>query len=229
MTIRELMGAMLRRWYVVVVVVALASAGGYLLHRNAGVYTTQTIVSFMLPDKTSLSQNSGLDDASVIAFAGTVAQEVNNGKAPTRYSTDDAPFYGAGVRKGVLVTIPNAGNQWVSSYLRAEVELQIVGPTEQWVADTQTALLEKVTQVAQAQQVGVEQEESRIQTSVVPLTKRVFHIVPSRSAEIAALIALAAAAMITGGWGSLALDRTILKRKRRSGMRLSPSSEGSAT
>lgn len=229
MTIRELMRAVLRRWYVLVVAIVLAVAGGYLLHRNAGVYTTQTVVSFMLPDKTSLSQNSGLDDASVIAFAGTVAQEVNDGRAPARYSTDDAPFYGAGVRKGILVTIPDAGNQWVSSYLRAEVELQIVGPTEEWVTSTQKAILEKVTQVAEAQQVGVEPASSRIQTSVVPLTLRVFHIIPSRTAEIAALVALAAAALITGGWGAVTLDGIILKRKRRSGIRMSASSEGSTT
>lgn len=221
MAIRELLGAILRRWYVVVVVLGVAVGVGYLLHRDGGVYTTKTVVSFMLPDKTNLSLNSGLDDASVIAFAGLVAQEVNNGREPARYSTDEAPFYGAGVREGVLVTLPNAGNQWVTSYLRAEIELQIVGPTEEWVAQTQADLLRKVTQVADAQQVAVEPVESRIQTEVVPLTKRIFHVVPTRSAEIQAFAALFAAALLVGGWAALILDGAVRNRRTRRSKRAS--------
>lgn len=219
MTMRELGAALGRRWYVVLLVLAIAGGVGFALLRTGGVYTSSTIVSFMLPDKTSLSLNSGLDDASVIAFAGVVAQEINNGKPPARYSTDDAPFYGAGVREGVLVTLPNAGNQWVSAYLRAEVQLQVVGTTEAWVADTQAQILRDIDQVTEALQVSVQPESSRITANVVPLTKRIIEITPSRSTQIGAFTALGAAALIVGGWLALMTDRLILAasaRRRRS-------------
>lgn len=220
MTIRNLGSAMLRRWYVVVFFLVVALVAGFVLARSGGIYTSETVVSFTLPTKTTLSPDSGLDDSSVIAFAGLVAQEVNNGKAPESYSSDDAPYYGAGVRQGVLVSLPNAGNQWVTSYLRAEIVLQIVGPSRQWVAQTQSDLLTKVVQVAAAQQVDVKSAKSRIQADPVPLTKKIFHIVPSRSSVIAAFFALLVVALIVGGWASVLVDQRVRRRNMRTGRRM---------
>lgn len=207
MTIRDLGSAMLRRWYVVAVVLVLAGVGGYILQRDGGVFATKSVVSFTLPDKTSLSPNSGLDDASVIAFAGVVARAVDNGKTPAIYSTFDAPFYGAGLRQGVLVSLPNAGDQFTTSYQRAEVVIQIIGPTEQWVAQRQSEFLTKVVQISNAQQSSVASEDARIKATPVPLTKQIFHIVPSRSEVVAAALALIIAALIVGGWAAVAVDR----------------------
>jgi hypothetical protein len=214
-TIRDVGLAMLRRWYIVVVWVALAVVAGHLLHDGGGLYTTKTVVSFLLPEKTSLSLNSGLDDASVIAFAGAVAREVNGGRALQSYSTDDAPLYGAGVRQGVLVSLPNSGNQWSAAYQRAELVLQIVGPTEQWVAERQGELLTQIGQISGAQQASVASETSRIQVSSVPLTEQIFHIAPSRNSAIGAFLALIVAALIIGGWGAVSVDRVVRAREER--------------
>lgn len=221
MTIRDVGSAMLRRWYVVGVALILAIAGGYFLQDGGGLYTSRTVVSFLLPDKSSLSPNSGLDDLSVIAFAGVVARGVNDGSAPVRYSTDDAPLYGAGLREGVLVSLPNGGNQWSTSYQRAELVLQIVGPTEKWVAQQQSDVLSKIVQVSAERQSAVTAANSRIKVSPVALTKQIFHVVPSRSAMIAAYGALLLAALIVGGGAAVVVDSAILRRKvgsRRRGL-----------
>ena len=214
MTVRDLGSAMLRRWYVVAVALILSVVGGYLLQRGGGLYTTETVVSFLLPDKTSLSLNSGLDDASVIAFAGAVAREVNGGRAPASFSTDDAPLYGAGLREGVVVSLPNAGNQWSTSYLRAELVLRIVGPSEQWVSQQQRDLLAKVVEVSDAQQSSVTFQDSRIKVASVPLTKQIFHVLPSRTAVISAYVALMVVALMVGGWVAVALERVSRTRKK---------------
>ena len=206
---------MLRRWYVIVVALILSVVGGYLLQRGGGLYTTETVVSFLLPDKTSLSLNSGLDDASVIAFAGAVAREVNDGRAPASFSTDAAPLYGAGLREGMVVSLPNGGNQWSTSYLRAELVLQIVGPSEQWVSQQQRDLLAKVVEISDAQQSSVTSQDSRIKVASVPLTKQIFHVLPSRTAVISAYVALMIAALRVGGWMAIALER--LSRTREKG------------
>ena len=214
MTVRDLGSAMLRHWYVIVVALILSVVGGYLLQRGGGLYTTETVVSFLLPDKTSLSLNSGLDDASVIAFAGAVAREVNDGRAPVSFSTDAAPLYGAGLREGMVVSLPNSGNQWSTSYLRAELVLRIVGPSEQWVSQQQRDLLAKVVEVSDAQQSSVTFQDSRIKVASVPLTKQIFHVLPSRTAVISAYVALMVVALMVGGWVAVALERVSRTRKK---------------
>ena len=214
MTVREIVQAMARRWYITLALVACAALLTGMFIRDGGVYTTRTVVAFMLPAKTSLAQGNGVDDASVITFAGIVATELNNGRPAERYSTDDAPYYGAGVREGVLVTLPNAGNQWVSSFLRAEIEIQIVGRTEDWVHARQEELVDKALRISADQQAIVANPDDQIQASVVPLTAQIEHVAPNRSAQAAAVLAMVAAALIVSGWASVALERR--GRRRRS-------------
>ncbi len=213
MTVRELVAALMRRWYVVVFALVIAVAGIYFLQRGQGVYSTETVVSFLLPNQTALSPGNGLDDANLIAFAGLVARKVNNGETPAIYSIYDAPLYGAGVRQGVVVSIPNAGNQFATSYQRAEVVLQIVGPSERWVALAQTELLSQVVQITNAQQASVAWENARIHASPEPATKKISRVTPSRSAEVSASIALVIAALLVGGWAAVIVDR--MKRGRK--------------
>ena len=213
MTVRDLGAAVLRRWYVVVLMLLVAVVGAYLLRRGEGVYTTETVVSFTLPDKTTLSPNSGLDDASVIAFAGVVATAVNHGTTPAIYSSYDAPLYGAGVRQGVVVSLPDAGNQFVSGFQRAEVVLQIVGPTERWVADTQRELLKQVAEISKQQQASVTVPASRIRMVPVVPTQAIFRVSPSNSSSLAAFAALLVAASLVGVSAAVGLDG-VLRRRR---------------
>ena len=213
MTVRELVEALMRRWYVVAVTLLIAVVETYFLQRGQGVYTTETVVSFLLPNQKTLSPNSGLKDANLIAFAGLVARKVNNGQTPAIYSIYDAPLYGAGVRQGVAVSLPNAGNQFATSYQRAEVVLQIVGPSERWVAQVQSELLSRVVQIANAQQASVASETARIHASPESSTKKISRVAPSRALAVSASIALLIAALLVGGWVAAIGDRTICRRK----------------
>lgn len=209
MTVRELVDALMRRWYVVAVTLLIAVVGNYFLQRGQGVFTTETVVSFLLPNQTALSPNNGLDDANLIAFAGLVARKVNNGQTPAIYSIYDAPLYGAGVRQGVAVSIPNSGNQFATSYQRAEVVLQIVGPSERWVALVQSELLSQVVQITNAQQASVTSETARIHASPESSTKKISRVAPSRTLAVSASIALLIAALLVGGWAAVIVDRAI--------------------
>ncbi len=208
MTVRDVLWAVLRRWYVLVAVLVCAALLTVALARDGGSYTTRTVISFLAPAKTSLAQGNGLDDASVIAFAGAVAKEINNGRAPATYSETDAPFYGAGVREGVLIALSNFGNQWVNAFLRAEIEIQIVGRTPEWVAAKQRELIDRVMEIADAQQSGAG-TSSEIQAEVVPLTMKIDHVSASRSAQLAAAAAMGLAALIVGTSLAVLLDSRV--------------------
>lgn len=214
MFFRDIAGAMARHWYIPVALVLCAVVATVGFARTGGVYSTRTVVSFMLPGKTSLSPNSGLDDQGAISFAEAIADQVNNGRAVESYSEDTAPLYGAGIRQGVRIGLPYAGNQWITSHLRAEIEIEVVGRTRDWVKTTQTTLVDRVLKLASAQQASVStSQDDDIQAVVVPLTLDIEYVSPRRTQQLEAAAAMLLAAVIVGGWGAVIAER--LRTRRR--------------
>ncbi|MBG6056126.1 hypothetical protein IWX81_002558 [Salinibacterium sp. CAN_S4] len=233
MTVRDIAHASFRRWYVLVLVLAAMAFLALTLYRDGGTFTTRTAVTFTLPATTTLMANNGSNDSSVIAFAGAIASEINRGKPVANYSSADAPYYGAGVREGVLVSLRNEGNQWMAIFPSATIEIQIVGPTREWVEARQQQLLSQIAEVAGAQQsLAVPSSENRITGTVEPTSTRIDEIVPSRSSEIFAFGALALAASILGIGAAVALDLVIRRYSaagRRERSQPSPTTRGGIT
>lgn len=216
MSIRDLLGAVGRRWYVVIIVLIAAAFLFVLLYRDGGSFSTRTIVTFTLPERTAILPESGTSDESVIAFAGAVATEINKGRPVPTYSSVDAPFYGAGLRQGVVVGLRNSGNQWISSFPSATIEIQIVGRTREWVELTQATLVEEILAVTEAQQQAVVTSPAdRITARVDPLTMQIIDVVPGRNSAILAAGALAAAALIVSTFCAVAADRFAFRHRSR--------------
>lgn len=215
MTVRDVLGAVARRWYVLLAVLLGAASLGIVLMQGSGTFTTKTLISFTLPERSTLQAESGNSDTSVIAFASAVAAEINNGKPTPTYSSADAPYYGAGVREGVLVGLRNEGGQWIASFPSATIEIQIVGRTYEWVERKQQQLLEDVENTAIAQQsAALTSPEQRITMTVEPLTTQIEEILVGRTSRIAAWIALTLAALIAGVSGAVAVDGIVARRRR---------------
>ncbi|QNE36694.1 hypothetical protein [Leifsonia shinshuensis] len=213
MTIREVLSAMGRRWYALlgVLVVAVLLVGFFA--RDGGGYTTKTVVTFLLPSATSLSPTNGASDTSIITFARAVAAEVNNGSAATEYSSDDSPYYGAGIRQGVLLNVPNDGNQWYASYTRAEIDVQIVGRTREWVQQQQTIAVAEILASSQHLQEALGAKPGGyISVTVSPLTLAITRVSPTRSDQVEAIAAMLLAVVIVSAWSSVALDRRLRRR-----------------
>lgn len=214
MSIREIVSAILRRWYVLLAALACAGLLLIMLVQDGGIYSTRTVISFTLPATTVLSPENGTTNASVIAFAAAVVQEANRGRPPARYSMDDAPYYGAGIREGAVVALANEGNQWASNSNKAEVQIQIVGRTQNWVEVRQERLINEVLHIAESRQADLSiPPTSRIQASVVPLTTGIEYVSASRRGQVVAGAALFCAAFIVGAWGSVTLDRLLTRRR----------------
>lgn len=223
MTIREVLSAIGRRWYMPLVALLVGVLLLMLFVRDGGVYTTKTVVTFMLPDTSSLSESNGLHDYSIITFARAVAAVVNNGKAPVSYSTSQAPYYGAGIRQGVLIDVPSDGNQWYASYTRAEIDVQIVGRTREWVAQRQSKIVNQIIMSARSEQAAVTSDTSSyISAEVVPLTLNIGRVSPTRSAQLAALVAMALAVVIVGAWAAVQVDRRLARRRTSSNVAVHP-------
>ncbi|AXE38686.1 hypothetical protein [Acidipropionibacterium virtanenii] len=208
MSFQAVMGTAARRWYVVVAAVLCALGVGYMWMRDGGCYSAATTVSFTLPARSALLPESGREDGSVIAFAGAVAGEINQGREPATYASDDAPLYGVGVRQGVLVAMPNSGGQWSSMYARADIEIQVVGRSREWVEMTRRATIQKVLAVSRERQVSAYSDPQRfIVPTVMPLTSGIQHVTVSRTEQLLAFCALVSAGMLVGTSGAVMLDR----------------------
>ena len=217
MTFRDVLGAVWRRLYVVLAVVVAFAVLYQSLARDGGSYYTHSTVTFTLPLRSTLLPGSGTTDASVIAFAGSVASELNGGRPVLSYSTLDAPYYGAGIREGVVVGLRNDGNQWMSIFPSATIDIRIVGRTKEWVAERQSALLDEVLGIAEGQQVAASTApEDRITATVGPLSTEISQVSPSRTEQMMALAAMMLAALIVGVSGAIGLDRLLRTPKRRS-------------
>lgn len=213
--VRDALGVLRRRWYVMLVIAAAACACGVILLRDGGSYTSTTVVSFTWPGVTTTTPYNGSDTDSVITFARAVATEVNgNGSREQYYSHLDAPLYGAGLREAVVVAVGNEGSQWITNVNSAILEVQVVGRTEQWVRDAQTSVLDEIVGTADVNQkaAGVP-ADARIVVHIEPLTTAIAHIEPSRTAVLAGVAALAAAAAVVGGALSHVMDRWTARRR----------------
>jgi hypothetical protein len=217
MSVRQIGSAMLRRWYISLAALACVAVATVMLAQDGGIYTTRTVISLLRPTTTSLSPDNGTTDRSVIAFAAAVVLDTNGGELSEGYSKADAPYYGAGVREGTLVELANIGNQWVSMVNKAEIQIDIVGRTPDWVASRQEKLVARVLSTADSLQdvVGVP-PENRVSAYVVPLTTQIEYIAPSRRAQLAAGVAMVTAALIVAAWASVTVDGVLSKRRPHS-------------
>lgn len=214
MTAREVLAAMLRRWYIPILALACAALVTVVLIRDGGIYSTSPVVTFMRPTATSLSPENGTDDLSVITFAGSVVNAVHNGRPAEPYSMGEAPYYGAGVREGIRVDLADSGNQWVSTFSRSDVEIQIVGRSLDWVESKQDEMVELVLSFADAEQAGLMvPEEDRITATVAPLTTQIEYVSASPGGQMAAAGAMLSVALILGAWGSVVVDRLFSRRR----------------
>lgn len=216
MTVRGALMAIGRRWYVFLAVVLAFGALTYALERDGGSFYTHTTITFTLPERPTLLPDSGTNDLSVIAYASTVATAINEGKPVASYSSAYAPYYGAGVREGVMVSLRNDGNQWMNSFPNATIDVQIVGRTWDWVADRQTVILRDIMSVTRGQQSAMTTPESdRITAVIAPLSTEIWPVTASRSTQLLAGGAMALAAFIAAAAAAVTTDGLVRRRRRR--------------
>lgn len=213
MTATELFKLLARRWYVFVVVLALALVAFFSLLRSGGAYSSQVDVMFTAPGTANLDSNDGYRDT-LVNFAAAVEREFHRG-APADRLAENASLFGAGVTQGYQVFLPNTGGQWQNSFSSPSLTIRVVGPSARWVLATQDELIARINELATSRQVasGVA-AANLIQTSLVPSPTVIEHSGSSRSTQLRAFIALLATGAGLGVWAAHTLDRLAGRRRR---------------
>jgi hypothetical protein len=164
--------------------------------------------------------DDGSTEPGIITFAATVATEADQNGASPRYADADARAFGAGVRQGVFIGVPDVGGQWAVVYRRAVIDVDVVGPTKQWVQEQQKAALDRVITAADVQQdaIGIA-AEARLLYTIEPFTDDIEYVAPGGSSQVIALGALAVAGLMVavsaaGIWDKARLKHSLRGRRR---------------
>lgn len=191
MTALELVGLLLRRWYVVVVCAALTLGGAAVLLDRPPVYFTQFEV-VLLPPKESVNPNTLREDPyGMVPMAGLLVEEYNQGRHPLNMSTTETTLYGEGLDQGERVRMRNVGNQWLPIYSNPVIDVQVVDPDADRVEAEAARIARDLDGILDRRQdeLGV-RKASRMSTEMAPEDVVVQEISGSRSRTAAGLLLL---------------------------------------
>ncbi|MET1039346.1 MAG: hypothetical protein ABW075_13810 [Aeromicrobium sp.] len=212
MTTTELCGILRRRWYVVVLGLALLVGALHVVVSRPGAYWTQVDVVILAPKSARFPNVIGQTSQSLIAMAGLLERDLNRGIERPAAASSSVTLAGLGVRQGHTVTLPNSGGQWANSFNRPVLDLQVIGPSETTVRAELDALVDRVHQrLAAIQAADRIPRGSRITASSSPASAAVFHLQGNRTKAIGATLLLGVVLIAVGTVGA---DRLLTARAR---------------
>jgi hypothetical protein len=213
MTFDDAVRAVARAWWVLAAGFAVTLVVMATLLRIPGVYTAQVDL-VALPPHDPAPRNVLLETtASLSPFAWMVAAEASQG-ATTQDTGTAGTLYGAGVREGFKVTVPNTGGQWNFSHDRPVISVEVVGPSEEFVESTLETLVHRVQRDAARIQseAGVDSSSTiTFDPSPAVLTGQVQYVGGQRMRAAAATLATGTALSL----GAAAACGRRLGRRRR--------------
>lgn len=197
MSIWDVLQALVRRWYIVLLALAVALGASYAVKQRPGVYWSRAEVTFLAPSSTANPNALTTTSSDLVAAASIVAKHINGNLAWNKLSDPAATILGEGVYDGWAVRVPDYGGQWSRYYARQVLDVQVSGPSETVVRQRQTVLLARIVTELSDMQQGVALGD-RITTTVVPDPPNVYYFAGSRTRSVAMIWVLAAAAAIAG-------------------------------
>ncbi|MET0467836.1 MAG: hypothetical protein ABWZ87_03780 [Aeromicrobium sp.] len=112
----DVLVAAFRRWYVVVLGLAVTYVAVAAIDARPEVYYLRGQAVFVAPASEVYPNKLRVNAADLIAVAGIVGKRINGMDALPKTSSSAATMVGRGVRDGVLITLPDNGVQWAPYY-----------------------------------------------------------------------------------------------------------------
>lgn len=191
MTLWDLGFGLVRRWYVVLVGLICTAAAAAFVIATPGVYFARTEVVFLAetgPDNPNTLLTTSSD---IIIFASVVANIINGTDPPPKSSSPDATIVGRGVRDGYSVALPDMGGQWVPSFGRQVLDVQVVGSSYEEVEDRTRDLVRQIGEVlAKLQDQAAVDSANRIVTQPLPEEPAIAYLQGQPKRAVAATLAL---------------------------------------
>jgi hypothetical protein len=170
MSVWDVLRALSRRWWSVLLGLALTTVVVFQVWTAPGVYHQQVNVLFLMPTEAQRSNGFTSMTENLINLAGVVERVVNDEHAGAQTVSNGVELQDEGVREGFAVRLPNAGGQWMNNFNRPLLNVQAVGPTPEAVKQTMRLVLARVNAALEQLQVdaGVK-PELRARTQMNPI------------------------------------------------------------
>lgn len=209
------MSAILRRWYVVLTVLALMFPAVLQAGGSTGVYWSKVDVVFYPPSGAAAGNPLRADSQATIHYAAMVERLVNGERGHSEPGTTNANLYGTGLRNGYSIYIPSSGGQWQNSFDRSAITVEVVAETQHDVGKVLAGIVDRIEQTASERQeaMGVI-PQSYITTSLSPSTPEISYQ-PAEPAYAASALAVLAIGLAVAA--ASFVDRLTLRRARRHG------------
>lgn len=211
MTLARILRMLGRQWLVLIIGLALTAAGAAASLHVTGIFTARTTITLLPPIGWAIGGNTlSYSGATLVGFAKLVEQTVNEDDSGQLFAAPDTPLYGAGVRQGEVVYVPDAGGQWAPNLNRPSLIIDVVGPTPEYVASRVEALTAEISGAIEARQdeSGVV-EEDRIGWEATPGSPEATYAGPNRLRMLAGIAVLGAGVTM-----ATALGVDVLRRRR---------------
>jgi hypothetical protein len=106
--------------------------------------------------------------AALVPFAALVEKRVNDDSASVNLVLSRGTLYGAGVKHGYSVTLPNTGGQWTKSFSRPVLAVQVVDSSAERVNEVLSAVIERIKEESAALQQEQDVHGALITTVTTP-------------------------------------------------------------
>ena len=217
MTAAQLFGALARRWYILLAGLGCTCAAFLLLGQSGTVYAAQSDYVFVVPGVPGESrQLTTAEPQTLIDFTAIVERKVLTGTTPAKLASPSASLFGTGIREGTSINMLDSGGQWVPSFSRPVLSVQVAAPSPAAVRDGMDAVLAEVRKVStELQRESGAEPGSFITVERSPEDLNITSFGKTRTGEVKAFAALAAAGLGLSCAAAAAVDSAAGRRTGR--------------
>jgi len=202
-----------RRWWVLLLGIALTAAASYVVQRAPGVYWAYTKVIFLPPLTPGQTNPIAPDSGSVIPLAGIIQDEINDGSPPLGSTGQDVTLVDQGIYDGWSVRLPNSGGQWATNFAEPLLIVQASGPSAEVVQSRMYDLINQITRLVAAREDAAHVAlASRIGFAMSPPVVAVQYSNGHRSRAVAIIVLLGVGLSLAA---CSVVDRVATTRRRR--------------
>ncbi|MDN3482566.1 hypothetical protein QMA10_11605 [Arthrobacter sp. APC 3897] len=149
MTPAQLFAVLRRRWYVLAGGLCCTGLAFLGLGQSAPVYAAQSDFVFVEPGHPGEGRSlTGTEPQTLIDFTAIVERRVLAGAETAKLASPTASLFGTGIRQGTSISMLDTGGQWLSSFSRPVLSVQVAAPSPEEVKAEMDRVLQQVQAVS---------------------------------------------------------------------------------
>lgn len=215
MTVKDMIGLALRRWYVFAVAVACASLSIVALNSSNLVFVAQTEFVMVAPGASADFDAPGETRETLVAFADVVVRQLNADDPTEHLSSPSSSMFGNGIRHGVSARLSDSGTQWKSAFQSPVISVQVVDSSDRGVQQQLDAISTRIVRITHdIQQSSGAKPSSFIHAATDPTRIVISSFGPTRTSKIKAYAVLTAVSLCISMIIAVGMDQRVSRRQR---------------